>query len=178
MPDAWLPLISSVIGAAVGGTVAMLTARMTNRSNAVRERERYAAEQAKHRTDLLRSRAEELYILFDKWETDLSLYHMSQYSWISGKLTRAQALDMTNKHLPKERTTGRMEMLIHAYFQDVHVTYLSFLASRDNANKVISACSPPTSPTQALARVEAAMDECHRHGKAVRQSILLQLQQL
>ncbi|MGE7085664.1 YtxH domain-containing protein [Achromobacter insuavis] len=178
MPEAWVPLISTLIGAAVGGTVAMLTARMTNRSNAAREKERYAAEQTKHRTDLIRSRAEELYVLFEKWEADLKVYQFSQFSWICGKISRAEALDVASKHMPTDRNTGRMEMLVQAYFPEVSPAYASFLASRDMVNSVMAACGQHAGTPEATARTRAAMEESHERGAAVRQAILRQLRSL
>ncbi|MCY1523313.1 hypothetical protein D9M68_582060 [compost metagenome] len=137
MNDELWPIVSSAVTAAIGGGIALLTAYATNRANAVRERERHDRDMAKHREEMLRSRGEELYILFDQWSTDLQAHAYLHGSWISGRISRNEALEMVEKNIPPGRAIGRIELLTAAYFPTVKRYLAKFLKARDAANYIV-----------------------------------------
>ncbi|MCZ8408178.1 hypothetical protein O9649_10295 [Achromobacter dolens] len=182
MPEGLLALISPAISAAVGGAISMLTVYLTNRSNTARELERHKNELAKHRIELRRTRGEELFVLFDKWATDLHITHYAQHSWVSGIIQRQEGLDLLQKHMPGERTVGRIDMLLRTYFPEAIPAYEHFLKGRNSVNTIAATCEQQASTgevsTKMLVRLATGIEENQLRSEAVRSSILEQLRTL
>lgn len=182
--DVW-PIMSSAITAAMGGGIALLTAYVTNRANTVRERERHSRDMAKHREEILRSRGEELYTLFDQWSTDLQAHTVIHGSWISGKISRIEALDLFEKETSPGRALGRIELLAAAYFPTVKSQLAEFLKARDAANEIVGEYERQIRNDRVLTALKSPFREyqtaCLKIAKgdeAVKLAILTELQKI
>jgi hypothetical protein len=95
-------------------------------------------ESVQRKTELLRSRGEELYELTDKWLNSFFGYSLRRSAVMQGKLTYNQCLDMDINEGGKASSFnfGRIEMLVDVYFPNVRHAYDKMMAGRTEINKV------------------------------------------
>ncbi len=138
MPYDFNTILMTLLSAASGGAVALISVFLTNRSNTKRLKMQFDHESIQRKTELLRSRGEELYELTEKWRNAFFGYYLRRSGVMQGKLTYNQCLDMDIKD-GKEASSynfSRIEMLVDVYFPDARPAYDKMMASRAELNKV------------------------------------------
>ncbi len=131
--------VSAAVSTLVGAAVALLAVFLTNRANAKAARATRDHELQLRNQDLLRSRGEELYTLFELWLNSLTTYYFIKCSIMSGKLTYNQGLDLEIEKSDKGRGDHvRIEMLIEVYFPELQAAYNAVIESRERANDIVS----------------------------------------
>jgi len=130
--------LSAAVSAVVGAVVALVAVFLTNRANAKSAKTTRDHELHLRRQDLLRSRGEELYTLFELWLNRLVGYYFVKCSIMSGKLTYNQALDLEIKNNSEVKGDHvRIEMLIDVYFPELRGEYDAVIESRERANDIV-----------------------------------------
>lgn len=137
MADPYIPLVTALLAAAVGSGITLLSAHLTNRSNATRLKVEHHHQAHQRNQELLRERGEELYELTDKWLGGLVGHYISRGFVMQGKLTFDQYHDLVIRDGEKRTVNfGRIEMLIDVYFPTVRAQYDAVIRGRDELNKV------------------------------------------
>lgn len=140
MADQSVQILTAVLSTLAGGAVALFSVFLTNRSNESRLKAQFDHELRKQKSDLLRSRGEELYELTDSWLKKLFGYYLGISFVMQGKLTFNQCLDLQIQEGNKESFDfGRIEMLIDVYFPSTRPAYDKIIASRTELNKIATA---------------------------------------
>jgi hypothetical protein len=140
MPDQYVTMLTALSSAVAGGAVALLSVFLTNRSNTARLKMQLDHESRQRKTELLRSRGEELYELTDKWLNKLAGYYLRRSFVMQGKLTYNQCLDLDIQDGKEESVNfGRIGMLIDVYLPATRPAYDKLIAGRTELNNVAAA---------------------------------------
>ncbi len=110
---------------------------LNNRSNTARLRLQLDHDAAQRKTQILRDRGEELYVLVEQWLNGLTGYYLGRSSVMLGKLDYNQCLnaEMADmKDYPVNFT--RIELLIAVYFPSARLAYQQISKDRDTLNKI------------------------------------------
>jgi hypothetical protein len=136
--DTYINLITTLVAALVGGSIAFVGVLLTNRGNTERLRVQLAHDTGKSREELIRDRGEELYELTDKWGNQILIHYINRLRVMQGKLTFNQSLDLDIQHMQgSEVNFGRIEMLIDVYFPNLRSQYDSVITCRSRANEIM-----------------------------------------
>lgn len=113
---------------------------VTNQANNERLRIQLKHEQNEKQKELIRSKLEELYILFKQWNTNITTNYLIQTSVMAGKLDYKSALEMNKDKGEKSLVDfSRLEMLIDLYFPKLKPDYVKVIEVRGIANKIMLA---------------------------------------
>jgi hypothetical protein len=137
MADQCSTFLTAALSTLVGGIMALLGVLLTNRSNESRLKLQFDLELRKQKSDLHRSRGEELYELTDHWLKALAGYYLRRNAVMQGKLTYNQCFDLDVQELKKDPPKfGRVEMLIDVYFPSTRSAYDKIIDCRTLLNKI------------------------------------------
>jgi hypothetical protein len=134
--------MTAAVGAAsalIAAAVAIAAAWLTNRANAKVAAAAREHELRLHHQEVLRSRGEELYTLWQQWLNRLYGYYIVKQSVMVGKISYNDALDLEIKD--RDRHDGshvRIEMLIEVYFPRLRDQYTKVIKMRDEANEILA----------------------------------------
>lgn len=111
---------------------------ITNQANNERLRLQLKHEQNEKQNELIRSKLEELYVLFKKWDASISQVYLTRTSVMAGKLDYRSALEI-NKDVGEKSTVdfSRLEMLIDLYFPKLKSDYIKVIEVRGVVNKIM-----------------------------------------
>lgn len=142
MTDPYVTMLTGLLSAAVGGTLALLSVFFTNKSNTTRLKVQLDHESQQRKVELLRNRGEELYELSDKWLKMFAGYYLRRSAVMQNKLTYNECFDLDIKE-GKERSDnyGRIAMLIDVYFPSTRPAYDKINENRMELNKIETAFS-------------------------------------
>jgi hypothetical protein len=113
---------------------------ITNQANNERLRLQLKYEQNEKQKELIRSKLEELYVLFKKWSMNISTVYLTQTGVMAGKLDYKSALEIQKDGGDKSKVDfDRLGMLIDLYFPRLKSDYGKVIEVRDVANKIMVA---------------------------------------
>jgi hypothetical protein len=130
-------LITVLLGAAIGGMLALVGVFVSNRSSETRLKFQTEHDSRQKKRDLLLERGEELYVLTDKWLNYLFGHSLNILSVMQGKLTYNQCLDLeieAGKNI--SMNFARIQLLIDIYFPSSRKAYDTILEERDKINTI------------------------------------------
>lgn len=112
----------------------------TNQANNERLRIQLNYEQKEKQKELIRSKLEELYILFKQWHTNITSVYLTHASVMAGKLDYKSALEMEKDRQEKSLVDfNRLEMLIDLYFPKLKPDYVKVIEVRGIASEIMLA---------------------------------------
>jgi len=127
--------LGSVVITAV---VTLLAVYVANRGNMNRMLLQFKHEKSTRRSEQLRQKLEEVYVLTEKFVTQLSIHWMLYMQVMDGGLTYNQALDIGNDRKVDAPVYDRLEMLVDLYFPELHESFAEIIQHRDAANKILA----------------------------------------
>jgi hypothetical protein len=127
----------SLLGPLAGAGIAVVVSYLTNRWTSQRLHQQWAHEATKEKSNLLRSRGEELYAFLHHWLNALGNNYLGITSVMQGKLAYNEHLDMVIKSGVSEKfDAGRMELIVQAYFPSLRQEYGSVMNARTQLNRI------------------------------------------
>lgn len=131
-------VISAAIAALITGSITLAGVWLTNYHN--REQLKLQLETNRDNEKIIRQieRAEELYVLTDKWVSALGVYSLNVMRVMKGDLTYNQCLDLQiESGNQKEYNFSRIEMIVDIHFKDLKKAYQEILEARAELNEIV-----------------------------------------
>jgi hypothetical protein len=111
---------------------------ITNKANNERLALQLNREQDVKQKELMRSKLEDLYILFKQWDQNISMVYLNRTSVMAGAINYTSALEMDKDRGEKNTVDfSRIEMLIDLYFPTLKQDYLKVIEARGRVNKIM-----------------------------------------
>ncbi len=128
---------SGVVGTFIGSSLTILGVFLTNRSNNERLKIQLRHEKNTRRQELIRERAEELYVESKKYLNALGAYFLPYKKAMKGELTFNQALDLTiDNGSKKDYDHHRITMIIDMYFPELEKPFNEIMVIRDHLIRI------------------------------------------
>ena len=134
-----MAIITPLLSVLLGSLLTLLATYLSNRSNDRRTKMQMSFEAANRKTEVLRERGEELYLLAQRWLHGFVGRYLNLRSVMKGDMTYNQFLDghiLNQKELAAKFELGRMELLIDAYFPQTKLAYIGVGITRDEIAKI------------------------------------------
>ena len=136
-------LIVALITAILTAAVTLLSVYLSGLEQRKRDQAKFEIEKNQQREKIKRLKLEELYILFSKWEADISSLYMLFLPVIAGRMAEKDALDTANKNkLSEMGAFQRIDMIVHLYFPELIEQLNVVLKSRDAVSRFIGENRP------------------------------------
>ena len=134
--EAWVGLLGVIIGA----TLSIVGVWLSNKSNIKQLTIQLQHEKETNASLLRRERLEELYILVDKWLSEIFAYYLNLTLVMRGKTDYNQYLEQVIEQ-GKENTVdfSRLNMIVDIYGHELKSSYEKVLEAREELNKIYSA---------------------------------------
>ncbi len=131
-----MSIFLSLLASILGGALALGGVYLNNKWTSQRLTQQFSHERSTKKSELLRERGEELYMLFDQWLIGLANYYLNISAVMQGKITYNDHYDLMKQNVSKEFNYGRIEMLIDVYFSSIRPAYDAVILARTNLNKI------------------------------------------
>lgn len=133
-------LITACVSSLIVGFVALASAALTNHANTKRLKLQFQNEADSRRSETLRGRGEELYVLTEKWLTALFGNYLNLATVMQGQLDYNHALDIQIADGKSNSFEfSRIELLIDIYFPSTRAAYDAVIAGRDRIASIAAA---------------------------------------
>lgn len=136
-------LLVALITAIITAVVTLFSVYLSNIGHKNREIAQHNRNAAQRKEELRRSKLEELYSLFAKWEADVLSIYMVFIPVLSGKMAEKDAWDISNKNqLSNSGAFQQINMLVHLYFPEAKSELDSVLNARAEVSKFMGKNRP------------------------------------
>lgn len=131
--------LAPVFSAAIASIATLGGVYIANRYNRDLSERNRNVEQKQRKSELKLQKLEELYLLFEKWQTDLSNIYIIHLRVYVDQLSHEQALDLI--HESYGSSNGRyqsIQMLVNVYFSELSWDYQQVMDVRSTLSKFLS----------------------------------------
>lgn len=131
-------LLVALITAIITASVTLLSVFLSHLGQSYREKSQHERSHKKQKEELKRSKLEELYSVFSRWEADALSTYTLFIPVLSGTMSEKDALDISGKNrLSNSGDFQKIKMLTNLYFPETSKGLDAVLMTRDEVSKFI-----------------------------------------